>query len=65
MTYKLELTKPDNIKGSIHGKIDAYIDIYNYVANLPASQINASELLGIIWSDIKKLGCTNLEVKAK
>ena len=61
--YELELTKPANIRGSIHGKIDAYQEIYNFIANLPTNQVNPKELLDIISNSIKKLGCTNLEVK--
>jgi len=65
MTYKLELTKPANIRGSIHGKIDAYINLYNIIGNKPIHEINADNVLDIISSNLKELGCSNLEVKAK
>jgi len=64
MTYKLELTKPDNIRGSIHGKIDAYINLYDIIGNMPVSKINADKVLNIISSKLRYLGCKNLEVKA-
>jgi len=64
MTYKLELTKPDNIRGSIHGKVDAYINLYNIIGNMPIAEINADKVLNIISSKLKNLGCKNLEVKA-
>ena len=63
MTYKLETTKPANIRGSIHGKIDANIDIYNFIANLPTNEITPAKLLNSISDNLKELGCTNLEVK--
>ena len=63
--YKLELTKPANIKGSIHGKIDAYINLYNTIGNLPLAEINADKVLKIISNNLQLMGCTNLEVKAR
>ena len=65
MTYKLELTKPDNIRGSIHGKIDAYINLYDIIGNMPVSEINADKVLHIISSKLRYLGCKNLEVLTK
>ena len=50
MTYKLELTKPDNIRGSIHGKIDAYIkhkDSFT-VVDFKTTNINENKI-----SDVK------------
>jgi hypothetical protein len=64
MTYKLELTKPANIRGSIHGKIDAYTDLFNFIANLPTNEITPDKVLNIISSNLKELGCKNIEVKA-
>ena len=63
MTYRLELTKPANIRGSIHGKIDANINIYNFIANLPTNEITPAKLLNTISDKLKELGCKNLEVK--
>ena len=31
---ELTFTKPDNIKGSVHGKISAYNEVWNYVESL-------------------------------
>ena len=64
MTYTIELTKPANIRGSIHGKIEANIDLFNYISNLPTNEITPDKVLNIISSNLKELGCTNLEVKA-
>jgi len=35
MTYTLELTKPANIRGSDHGKIDAYINVLMKLSMFP------------------------------
>ena len=64
MTYILELTKPANIRGSIHGKIDANINLFNCISNLPTNEITPAKLLNSISDNLKDLGCTNLEVKA-
>jgi hypothetical protein len=63
--YELELTKPANIRGSIHGKIDACTWLYNEVINTPTNQFTAQTLKGKIKAKLEYLGCTNLTVKGK
>ena len=60
--YSLELTKPDNIRGSIHGKIDAYIDFYNEVINIPTNQLNANTIKDMLKKKLLYLGCNDLKV---
>jgi hypothetical protein len=62
LQYNLELTKPDNIRGSIHGKIDAYIDFYNEVINIPTNQLNANTIKDMLKKKLLYLGCNNLKV---
>ena len=62
MTYKLELTKPANIRGSIHGKIDAYIDFYNEVINIPTNQLNANTIRDKLKKKLLDLGCNDLKI---
>ena len=62
MTYILELTKPANIRGSIHGKIDAYIDFYNEIINIPTNQFNANTIKDKLTKKLLYLGCNDLKV---
>ena len=62
--YELELTKPANIRGSIHGKIDACTWLFNEVINTPTNQFTAQTLKGKIKAKLEYLGCTNLTVKS-
>ena len=60
--------KPNNIRGSLHGKIDAYIDMYNYVRGLKNKNTSQSEsilmatILDTITTNLKDLGCYNLRI---
>ena len=61
--YELELIKPANIRGSVHGKIDAYTWLYNEVINTPTNQLTAQTLKGRIKEKLEYLGCTDLTIK--
>ena len=61
--YQLELTKPANIRGSIHGKIEAYQEIYSFMITKPISRVSILTLEEL-KRKLKDLGCTNLEVKS-
>ena len=67
----LTFTKPDNIRGSIHGKISAYQELWNYVESLRYNNHNLEKNLiiykaknnvlnpifaYILW-ELKSLGC--------
>ena len=62
MTYTLELTKPANIRGSDYGKIDAYINVYNEIINIPTSQFNANTIKDKLTKKLLYLGCNDLKV---
>ena len=67
----LTFTKPDNIRGSVHGKITAYQELWNYVESLRYNNHNLEKdpiiykarnsILNPIFSNIlcelKSLGC--------
>ena len=69
----LTFTKPDNIKGSVHGKISAYQEIWNIVEkqrhkifmdknvlNYNTAYNNACNIQFEIRDKLKELGCTNV-----
>ena len=69
----LTFTKPDNIRGSEHGKISAYKEIWNIVEeqrhkifidknvlNYNMAYNNACTIQFEIRDKLKKLGCTNI-----
>ena len=63
MEYKLKFDKPSSLRGSDHGKIAALQDLYNTIINYPSSALNSKTIREEIQITLKKLGCTNLEVK--
>ena len=63
MEYKLKFDKPSSLRGSDHGKITALQDLYNTIINYPSSALNSKTIREEIQITLKKLGCTNLEVK--
>ena len=69
----LTFTKPDNIRGSVHGKISAYQDIWNIVEeqrhkifidknvlNYNLAYNNSTSIQFEIRDKLKELGCTNI-----
>ena len=70
----LTFTKPDNIRGSVHGKITAYQEIWNYTEMLRYNNYNLekdkikfnarnSVLIQInanIINELKSLGCSEV-----
>ena len=60
--------KPNNIRGSLYGKIDAYIDMYNYVRGLKNKNTSQAQscliasILDTIRTNLKDLGCYNLRI---
>ena len=62
MTYTLDLTKPDNLRGREHGLIRAYSSVYDWVINLPSNQLNSTLIRMELEIRLKKLGCTPLQV---
>ena len=69
----LTFTKPDNIRGSVHGKITAYQEIWDItekqkhkifidkdILKYGLAYNNASAIQFEIRDKLKKLGCTNI-----
>ena len=69
----LTFTKPDNIRGSVHGKISAYNELWNYVElqrysifmdknmlNYGLAYNNAHRTQTFIIDKLKSLGCSEV-----
>lgn len=71
---QLMYIKPDNIRGSIHGKITAYQELWNFVEMLRYNNHNLekninhykirndviTQVNSNIINELKSLGCTNV-----
>ena len=74
----LTFTKPDNIRGSVHGKITAYQEIWNIVEkqrykifmdknvlNYNLAYNNSTRIQFEIREKLKELGCTDINTFQK
>ena len=74
----LTFTKPDNIRGSVHGKISAYQELWNYVelrrhkislegneVMLELAYTNAVNTQKYIIARLKELKCVNISFSEK
>ncbi len=62
MAYKLQLTKPANLRGSAHGSIDTLVKIYNWIINQPTGKINAENLKNELEKELRLFNCSFLSV---
>ena len=74
----LTFTKPDNIRGSVHGKISAYQELWNFVEVLRCENHNSEENIehykikndvitqvhSNIIKELKSLGCEVEDLEA-
>jgi len=65
MNYKLQLTKPINIRGSHHGSIDALINIFNWAINEPVNKVNADTVRAKLEKELRLLNCSYLSVSSE
>ena len=65
MAYKLQLTKPDNIRGSHHGSIDALTNIFNWAINEPVNKVNADTIRAKLEKELRLLNCSYISVSSE